>query len=389
MKSTARTSTAPPRTVRKRTKRVRFSPGVDYSGSLPPPHTIAAMVGGAVDPIQKPLRASQCHPSLSLSGNAVLDASCFTPTTIAQLKRAFNTHLTRSRAGAANANPTTPARSPITASDPVMVWNQLRERIPECERESCWVDALPDPALKDRLKSQLFVPERPEEWRANRNSWLSNFDIIKVMEQYQAAVPSFRFFGPGFIDFDYRDRRGACIIPELCDLRIRDLRAAGVKYLGVVFNLDTHAGKGTHWVAVFADISPTAPFFFFFNSTGEPIPNGIARFRNSLATSLRAAGGTGDMRVYASSAEHQKSNTECGMYALVFLVTMLTGEIPGTVALPGPGPGPGPSSSRPRPSGGPRQRRTMSMAQRIRFFTDAATKLTDKDVERFRYIYFR
>ena len=319
---------------------------------------------------------NQCHPSIAASGDRIFDASCFTPDTLDEIKTAFNSQKDTNKKQRGGL----PQPRIIHSSDPVKVWNHIRESIPECDRETCWVEKIADPVLKEKLQKQLFVPKRPEEWAEDKNSWLSNYDISRVMDQYQTAHSThgsaFRFIGPGFIDYDYRNKDGQCVIAELCNMDIGGLRTEGVRYVGIVFNLDKHTGKGTHWVSVFIDISRETPFFFYFNSTGEPIPDEIVRFRKEVEGKLGTHPGKtnnadqGKVKFYSSSTEHQHSDTECGMYSLVFLVTMLTGERP-TSKLQN------------------RKADTMTMDQRIEYFTDPSTKLTDAVVEEFRHVYFR
>lgn len=308
---------------------------------------------------------TQCSPGITAE-DKILDASCFTRDAMDALKTAFNSH--------GGIKGTTGPRPRIDSSDPVKVWNHIREHIPECDRETCWIEKIADPGLKEKLQKQLFVPKRPKSWDADKNGWLSNYDILHVMTQYQTAFSAhgsaFRFIGPGFIDFDHRDSSGKCVVPELCDVNIGRLREEGVRYIGAVFNLDKHTGPGTHWVSVFIDISRKEPFFFYFNSTGEPIPDGIDRFRREVAASF----GDTPVKYYSSTTEHQRSNTECGMYSLVFLVTMLTGERPTVNTMR--------TQARVKEA-------HMTMDQRIRFFTDPSTKLPDAVVEEFRHIYFR
>ena len=55
------------------------------------------------------------------------------------------------------------------------------------------------------------------------------------------------------IDFDYKDSLGRCVSEELCNINFIKLIKKGIKFIGIVFNLDPHYKPGIHWVSMFID----------------------------------------------------------------------------------------------------------------------------------------
>ena len=90
--------------------------------------------------------------------------------------------------------------------------------------------------------------------------------------------------------------------------------------IAIAFNLDKHTGPGTHWVSMFIDIE--ARFIFYFDSAGSKIPKEIM----SLVKRIQKQGLELSYRfkfIENYPMTHQHSNTECGMYSLFFIITML------------------------------------------------------------------
>ena len=87
----------------------------------------------------------------------------------------------------------------------------------------------------------------------------------------------------------------------------------------------------------------------FFDSADNPIPPEIWKKDSEMSSNIKMRGGDTkgeplvnriqsqgkelgmDFTFYSNRGhQHQQSNTECGMYSLFFIITMLTGETPFT-----------------------------------------------------------
>jgi hypothetical protein len=244
-------------------------------------------------------------------------ATCFPPNVILKIKEEFNKD-----------HP----NDPIKSNNVHEIWKELNDRLSstKCKNknESCWLDIIDDSKIKVDIKKNIFAPEQPKEWKSNPDEWLSNFDIFNVIEQYK-DVPKYKDFlpiSPTSIDFDSnRNGTNSCVSEELCKFSLKDWMKKGKKRFGIVFNLDKHTGPGSHWVTLFVDAVHS--FMFFFDSAGDGVPNEI----KSLMDRIEKQGKELNInfkRYDNEGHDHQKGNTECGMYSLFFMITMLTGILP-------------------------------------------------------------
>ena len=232
----------------------------------------------------KDIKPENCAPSKTRK-----KYSCYTPSDLKQLKARYNkTH-----------------RQKIKTNTPTEIWTQLMEKMP-CDKESCLATSL-------QIKTNRFAPKHPAEWNKNPTAWLSSDDITDVLKQYEKAYPNFMYIGPSPSDFYFREN-GTCVWEELCKFDVRQLSKN--KKVGIVFNLDEHAGPGTHWVAIFIDVSSKK--MYYFDSTGEEIHENIEKFYDKVKEQDSKY-----ILIQNYPAEHQFGNTECGMYVLFFLIMML------------------------------------------------------------------
>ena len=252
------------------------------------------------------------HCSPHAMKNKIVTGSCFTKDAIQTITKAHNKN--------------NPSQRISENLSPQQKWTQLKQkmsRIQKCDQDKCWLDSI---QLKEHdkklLQAQLFVPPKPREWSQYPNTWLTNFDIENVLNQYEKAYPTFRFIGPSPIDYDTKPNRSDCVCNNLCKFSVDENLKNGKTKIGVVFNLDPHNKSGSHWVAMFIDLEDK--FLFYFNSTGENIQPLLKKFKNTVIE--QGVKRLGKMDYHENTYEHQKSNTECGMYCLYFIITCLLRE---------------------------------------------------------------
>ena len=87
-----------------------------------------------------------------------------------------------------------------------------------------------------------------------------------------------------------------------------------------MFNLDPHDKPGSHWISLFINAENRS--IYYFDSTGEHIHKHIMRFVNEVQRQSEALGPRFSFDEN-HPVEHQFKNTECGMYTLFFIITML------------------------------------------------------------------
>lgn len=192
--------------------------------------------------------------------------------------------------------------------------------------ERCMLEKLgvgPAGAMAKRLLQDLR-PAKPAVWDKDPDQWLDNHNIAAVMKQYEEIYPWFRFYGVHPIDFSAPSpyKKGSakeCLIPKMCSIEIPGLRREGIRYAGVIFNLDNHLGSGSHWVSLMIDASPKTPGVYYFDSYGMKPPKQVWVFMQDLSIEEpRAVLGYNGRRF-------QFGNSECGMYSMFFLICLMHG----------------------------------------------------------------
>ena len=199
-------------------------------------------------------------------------------------------------------------RMKIRHTRPQQIWEEMMGRL-QCQKESCIASSL-------KLSTHSFAPKHPIEWDTNPTAWLSSEDITNVLTQYERAYPEFKYMGPSPADFYFREN-GTCVWEELCRFNVHDLSRTKTK-VGIIFNLDTHEGGGTHWVAVFMDLLKKK--MYYFDSTGVSMKEEphIYKFFEKVKKQDPEY-----VLLQNHPVEHQFGNTECGIYVLFFTILML------------------------------------------------------------------
>ena len=252
-------------------------------------------------------RSSHMSCSPMVAGQTAAPTTCYTKDILLKIRDAYNrTHSSDKH---------------ITERRPDALLNALQTRLKStCAKEDCWLELLPYHQRK-YISEQIFAPNQPKEWANNPSEWLSNFDILGVLRQYELAFPEFEFLGPSPMDFDKKLSKAGCVWDEICHFQLSKYVKKGTKKIGLSFNLDDHDEAGSHWVSLYVDIPHKLIFYFdsALNNTPPEIEVLVERIR-AQAEKL----GWGKMDYQKNKIQHQFSNTECGMYSLFFFVTLVT-----------------------------------------------------------------
>ncbi len=284
-----------------------------------------------------------CGPRVS--GKTIHKNSCLTKELIFDLKNEYNKKYPNNL---------------IESNNAKKIWNELNKKMKSCNSEDCWLIQLSKPEIKDKIYSIIFSPKKPKSWEKNPNEWLSNFDILNVLVQYEDTFPEFEFLGPSFIDFDKTllSKNYKCVDNDLCKFNLKDQINKNKYKIGIIFNLDEHTQDGSHWVSLFIDIDNE--FIFFFDSVGTKIPYEIKKLVDRIIHQGKNLKNPIYFTFYENHPmEHQYGDTECGMYSLFFIITLLTQKI---------------------------NSKKKSLPYLINFFKKK--RITDKQVENLRYIYY-
>lgn len=213
------------------------------------------------------------------------------------------------------------------------------------EKEFCWLKIK---EFKRRFvnRENLFVPKMPVEWcndiklwRISRIDapWLSNFDIDGIVEQYENKYPSFKFLGSTPIDFR-KKKYDRCILSIFRNdksstkwLKNNDHKThcdynpfgyPGKDIFGIVFNTDTHDSSGKHWMSLYINVKKKCILFFDSAVTYSQLHPEIEAFIKNIKNQYKNTKFT----FKYNKVQHQQSNSECGMYSIYFILTMLDAD---------------------------------------------------------------
>lgn len=207
-------------------------------------------------------------------------------------------------------------------------------KMSKCNREACWLNIY---ELKDGFSNReyeklkgYFRPFMPESWENEPKKWLNTTDINNVLDQYALKYPKFKYMGASPIDYHLKSKTGKCIVNELCNLDLKEIRNENYESIGVIFNTDSHNQPGQHWFSIFIDLKgknlKNKPAIYHFDSAaGEPTEE-ILNLVNTVQSQYKDINNGKEISFIFNDKEHQKENTECGIYCLHFLIYMLQGK---------------------------------------------------------------
>jgi hypothetical protein len=206
-------------------------------------------------------------------------------------------------------------------------YNKCRRLFAEKDKqEFCMVKeaAILDQKFYNTLNN-YFKPIPPESWQKNRTTWLSNFDIKDVFNQYYKLNPRVNH-SLGVTSSDFNTACGVfgfnhCKFePEIN------------KHYFMVINLSKHNEPGTHWVALVMNTNPNSKSFGakFFDSFGQGAPPSVYKYVSDLkckidgsCSAVKSDYDFSAFKLYQNRKRLQTSNTECGIYCLAFIYLCL------------------------------------------------------------------
>lgn len=197
----------------------------------------------------------------------------------------------------------------------------------------CWPGVIKrltkDPKMRENIKlieKNELRPEMPIEWYKNPVEWLSNYDIDDVMIQYNNDKKyCYAFLGVFPIDFSVEDKFGRCLYSHICSLDVKKYINKGIKYLGLITNLDKHDENGSHWTSTFIIIDPKNKSYgaHYYDSNAVNIPKYVLKFMNSIKKQLLLIYPKNKFKITCNEKRHQMKNTECGMFSMAYQIRWL------------------------------------------------------------------
>lgn len=160
-------------------------------------------------------------------------------------------------------------------------------------------------------RNDFFRPKGPKIG----HQWLSNYDIIDIMNQYEKVYKDYKFLGAVPRDFDNFEKW------NFSNKDYNNFYENGNKKnrFGIIFNLDLSNQSGSHWTALFFDMNKKQ--IYYQDSVGKPPKNEFIKLMNSIEKQM------GDnVEKIISKTKHQKGGSECGVYSTSFILRLLNGE---------------------------------------------------------------
>ena len=164
------------------------------------------------------------------------------------------------------------------------------------------------------LTVKKFKPEMPPSWIKNLNEWLSTIEINNVLYTYEKKYKDFKFYGAVPSDCPTE------IYCKLSNLNINNLQNKNKNKIGIVYNLDTHEKKGSHWVAVMIDIENKS--IFYFDANGIKPNKYIKKFIDELLKKINKSNQNKYKYIF-NKKEVQKKDGQCGMFSICFIINYL------------------------------------------------------------------
>lgn len=166
--------------------------------------------------------------------------------------------------------------------------------------------------MKLDIDNNTYRPKGP----SNPKEWLGTENITEVMQQYEKIYPDFKFFGA--VPFDCNDY-------EFCSLYKPDydkFLKSGIKQIATVLNLDKLGQPGSHWVALYMNLSTGE--VYFSDSNGHGPTGNIKQAIHNFADYIKSKN---KQLIYKYNPNpYQKDTSECGVYSCNFIIRKLAGE---------------------------------------------------------------
>lgn len=175
----------------------------------------------------------------------------------------------------------------------------------------------------EKILQERFNPAGPY----NNTAWLSNVNIDQKQLQWSQNAKELFSLRYTFCPFQMSDFDSVG-----SELNYVDLLEKSAKYdaWSVVFNTDVSTGRGEHWFCVFADFrhsgTQSDPYTLeYFNSSGKPAPPSVNDWMNKVKVQFLIKNTAVDI-VQVLKQKLQYSNSECGVWSLMYIYNRLLGR---------------------------------------------------------------
>lgn len=330
-----------------------------------------------------------CHPQVL--GKTVSPDSCLTPLLLEKIKKIYNQHHTASANSGKQIISTDPVgiyhelkKKHLCETEKCMIKKAVGNKHPHLYDQM--IKEIEAPEHPNDWK------KNPNEWLSNIDINLVMKQYEKTYPEFLFLGPTSINF-----DERASNGGEGCVGNEICHLTLAKLMAMKPvkRKVGMVFNLSRNDQPGSHWVSLFVHLPEVAsghdhdgvgglglesgveetemgglrrdarmglekakikgckalldnkhsaswndntPYAFFFDSGGADAPQEVLTMICRFYREWERMKPPGALSMqyddnHRTKAEHQMGGTECGMYSLFFIITMLTGICGGKAAM--------------------------------------------------------
>lgn len=205
-----------------------------------------------------------------------------------------------------------------------------------------------------RLLNSNMLPNMPDDWCKNKDKldnainkknvfnleWLSNEDIDNILHNFEKKYKKFKYLITLPIDWQKTDYN-KCIIHKFtnkniswvknnndksfCSIDLSDKSLSKKNIFAMVLNTDEHNKGGQHWFSIYIKLNKedkTGNLFVYDSASSDQDTGG--KHINTLIKSIKKKY---NLKVYRNKIKSQKkSNSECGMYSIYFILSMLDAD---------------------------------------------------------------
>jgi len=196
------------------------------------------------------------------------------------------------------------------------LWESIKEALKnECsgKDEKCYAEK----TMNNSYVKEYFRPKKPD----GKFTWLSNFDINEIMEQYEKKYKEFKFFGALPSDFQK-------IKTPLNGQYIENLVKKGKIKYGIVFNTDPSNRPGQHWVSFFMELNPKdkTGSVEYFDSLGKKPIKSVDEYMKKLCLYCQTKFDYIIERKINKTPFQIKYDGDCGIFSVNFIISRLNGK---------------------------------------------------------------
>ena len=180
-----------------------------------------------------------------------------------------------------------------------------------------FIDKL-DKDVKEILEKSIFRIKGPDK----QFEWMDSIRMTIVMGQYEDLYQKFKYLGSVPLDFEKHS------IYKIKDIDFKELEDNGKHRFGLIINSDKHTGGGQHWFMMFFDLEK-GEIYFIDSCAKKPEIYGkeIEEFVDTIKEYLKSKGFKEEDIIYKyNTIEHQKGNSECGVYSMYYIEKFLEGK---------------------------------------------------------------